>query len=155
MAARGYRCQALNGDMQQNHREQIVDKLKQGKLDILVATDVVARGLDIDRISHVISDIPLDTESYVHRIGRTGRAGRKGEAILFVTPRERRLLNAIEKATKSTIDTMDIPSADTITQKRIDDFKQEIADTISQQDLSNYQQLINEFQQTFNHDYEK
>jgi ATP-dependent RNA helicase DeaD len=150
LSARGYRAIALNGDIPQNQREQIVEKIKKGRHDILVATDVVARGLDIERISHVINyDIPLDTESYVHRIGRTGRAGRKGEAILFVTPRERHLLKAIERTTKSSIDSMTIPSADDINEKRMDKFKQQIGDTIKNVDLSFYQQLITEYQQEY------
>jgi ATP-dependent RNA helicase DeaD len=153
LSARGYRAVALNGDIPQNQREQIVEKLKKGRHDILVATDVVARGLDIERISHVINfDIPLDTESYVHRIGRTGRAGRTGEAILFVTPRERRLLSAIERVTKSKIETMEIPSADDINQKRVSNFKKQISDTINKEDLGLYQQLITEYQQENDHD---
>ena len=147
LSARGYRAIALNGDIQQNQREQIVEKFKKGRYDIMVATDVVARGLDIERISHVINyDIPLDTESYVHRIGRTGRAGRNGEAILFVTPREKRLLKAIEKVTQSAIEIMSVPSADAINEKRISNFKQQIEQTIDRQDLTQYQQLITEFQ---------
>ena len=95
---------ALNGDIPQNQRERTIEQLKSGKLDIVVATDVAARGLDVERISHVINyDIPYDTEAYVHRIGRTGRAGRKGDAILFVAPRETRMLGAIEKATRQKI----------------------------------------------------
>ena len=153
LSARGYRAVALNGDIPQNQREQVVEKLKKGRHDILVATDVVARGLDIERISHVINyDIPLDTESYVHRIGRTGRAGRKGDAILFATPRERRLLNAIERVTKSKIEPMEIPSADDINQKRIGKFKQKIFDTINMEDLSPYQQLITECRQEQDND---
>jgi ATP-dependent RNA helicase DeaD len=148
LSARGYRTQALNGDIPQNQREQAIDKMKRGKLDILVATDVAARGLDIERISHVVNfDIPLDTESYVHRIGRTGRAGRAGEAILFVTPRERRLLSAIERATKSPIEPMEIPSANDINVKRATDFKQLIKDTIDKADLDRFNQLVTELMQ--------
>lgn len=155
LSARGYRCQALNGDIPQNQREQIVDKIKRGRLDILVATDVVARGLDIERISHVINyDIPLDTESYIHRIGRTGRAGRNGEAILFVTPRERRLFNAIERATKSPMEAMEIPKASDVNKKRALNFKQKIVDTIGHSDLTLYRQLITEFIQESDHDTE-
>ncbi len=107
LEARGYAAAAMNGDMAQNHREQTVERLKRGSLDILVATDVAARGLDVDRISHVINyDVPYDTEAYIHRIGRTGRAGRRGDAILFVAPRERRMLAAIEKATRQKIEQM-------------------------------------------------
>ncbi len=153
LSARGYRCQALNGDVPQNQREKVVEKMKRGQLDILVATDVAARGLDIDRISHVINfDIPLDTESYIHRIGRTGRAGRTGEAILFVTPRERRLLNAIERATKSPMEPMDIPSASDINKKRALNFKQRIADAVDKVDLERYRQLVTECIQEGDHD---
>lgn len=105
LRAAGYSAAAINGDIAQNQRERTVEQLKSGRLDILVATDVAARGLDVERISHVINfDIPGDTESYVHRIGRTARAGRSGEAILFVTPRERRMLRSIEKVTKAALD---------------------------------------------------
>jgi ATP-dependent RNA helicase DeaD len=155
LAARGHRCVALNGDIPQNQREQVVEKIKRGKLDILVATDVAARGLDIERISHVINfDIPLDTESYIHRIGRTGRAGRSGEAILFVTPRERRLLGAIERATKSPMEAMEIPKASDVNKKRVLNFKEKITDTIAHSDLTKYQQLITEFIQDSDHDTE-
>ena len=148
LAARGHRSEALNGDIPQKQRENIVDKLKKGTLDILVATDVVARGLDVERISHVVNyDIPLDTESYVHRIGRTGRAGRSGDAILFVTSRERHLLRAIERATKSDIVRMDIPSTDDVNQKRAESFKQRINQTLENTDLSIYQQIIEEYLQ--------
>ena len=128
LAARGYASAPLNGDIEQRQRERAIENLKRGKLDILVATDVAARGLDVKRISHVVNyDIPYDTEAYVHRIGRTGRAGRQGDAILFVTPRERRLLYAIEKATRNKIEIMDLPSTDVINNKRIDKFKQRIS----------------------------
>ena len=152
LAARGFRSDALNGDIAQNHREKIVDKLKKGHLDILIATDVVARGLDVERVSHVINyDIPLDTESYVHRIGRTGRAGRSGDAILLVTPRERRLLGAIERVTNSPMEAMEIPSSDLINAKRSATFKQTIIDTIANRDLTQYSELINEFIQDNDH----
>lgn len=152
LAARGFRSDALNGDIAQNHREKIVDKLKSGKLDILIATDVVARGLDVERVSHVINyDIPLDTESYVHRIGRTGRAGRTGDAILLVTPRERRLLNAIERVTNSPMESMEIPSSDLINARRSANFKQNIIDTIANRDLAQYSELINEIIQDNDH----
>ena len=151
LSARGHRCEALNGDIPQKQREHIVDKLKKSSLDILVATDVVARGLDVERISHVINyDIPLDTESYVHRIGRTGRAGRDGDAILFVTPRERHLLKAIERATKSDIVRMDIPSTDDVNQKRAETFKQRISDTLNNADLAIYKTIIDEYLQENN-----
>ena len=111
LSARGYSAAALNGDVQQNRRETIISQLKAGRLDILVATDVAARGLDVERISHVINyDIPHDPEGYVHRIGRTGRAGRSGEAILFVTPRETNMLRSIERATRQPIESMTLPT---------------------------------------------
>jgi ATP-dependent RNA helicase DeaD len=145
LSARGHSCAALNGDIPQNQRENIVDKLKKGTLDILVATDVVARGLDVKRISHVINyDIPLDTESYVHRIGRTGRAGRSGDAILFVTSRERHLLRAIERETNSVVEPMEVPSANDVNQKRAESFKQSINDTIAHKDLSLFHDIINQ-----------
>ena len=110
LQARGFAASALNGDLNQTLREQTINKLKKGRLDIIVATDVAARGLDVERISHVINyDIPNDNESYVHRIGRTGRAGREGKAILFVAPKERRLLRSIEKTTRQPLAAMDIP----------------------------------------------
>jgi len=136
LEARGYSASPLNGDMAQKDRERTVDRLKKGDLDILVATDVAARGLDVDRISHVINyDIPHDTEGYIHRIGRTGRAGRKGEAILFVSPRERRMLGAIEKATRQKIEPLQLPSTEMVNNKRIANFKQGITDTLAAGDL--------------------
>ena len=123
LRARGFSATALNGDIAQVQRERVVGQLKSGKLDILVATDVAARGLDVDRISHVVNfDIPTDTESYVHRVGRTGRAGRSGDAISFVTPRERRLLKSIERATGQTLTQIDMPSADDINATRLGRF---------------------------------
>ncbi|MBK0422507.1 DEAD/DEAH box helicase [Leucobacter sp. CSA2] len=123
LRARGYSAAAINGDIPQNVRERTVQSLKDGKLDVLVATDVAARGLDVERISHVINyDLPIDTESYVHRIGRTGRAGRSGDAISFVTPRERRLLNAIEKATKQPLTQMPLPRIDEVNATRLSNF---------------------------------
>ncbi|MFK3620413.1 DEAD/DEAH box helicase [Corynebacterium hesseae] len=119
----GYNAAAINGDIAQQQRERTVDQLKDGRLDILVATDVAARGLDVDRITHVVNyDIPNDTESYVHRIGRTGRAGRTGEAILFVTPRERRMLRSIERVTNARLEEMDLPTADEVNAKRKEKF---------------------------------
>ncbi len=147
LEARGYAASALNGDIPQAQRERTVDRLKTKKLDILVATDVVARGLDVERISHVINyDIPYDTESYVHRIGRTGRAGREGDAILFVAPRERRMLKAIERATKQRIEEMSLPSADDINVKRVQDFKNKITETLGRDDLQFFNQLIEQYQ---------
>jgi len=143
LEARGYAAAALNGDVAQNQRERTVDQLKKGKLDILIATDVVARGLDVERISHVINyDIPYDNESYVHRIGRTGRAGRSGTAILFVAPRERRLLRSIEASTKKKITQMELPTAQEINDSRVTRFKDKIIDAAQGKDLDFYQKMV-------------
>ncbi|GLS82317.1 DEAD/DEAH box helicase [Paraferrimonas haliotis] len=132
LEARGYAADALHGDMNQASRERAVDALKKGRLDILIATDVAARGLDVDRIEHVINyDIPYDTEAYVHRIGRTGRAGRSGNAILFVTGREMRMLRTIERATKSRIAPMPIPSPETVSERRLDRLGSQVAQIIN------------------------
>ena len=148
LEARGYSAAAMNGDMAQNYREQTVERLKKGSLDILVATDVAARGLDVDRISHVINyDIPYDTEAYIHRIGRTGRAGRQGDAILFVAPRERRMLYAIEKATRQKIEQLVLPTTETVNNKRIADFKQKISDTLALGELAFMQGLVEQYRQ--------
>jgi len=148
LEARGYAAAAMNGDMAQNHREQTVERLKKGSLDILVATDVAARGLDVERISHVINyDIPYDTEAYIHRIGRTGRAGRQGDAILFVAPRERRMLYAIEKATRQKIEPLVLPTTETVNNKRIADFKQKISDTLALGELAFMQGLVEQYRQ--------
>ncbi len=134
LRARGYSAAAISGDVVQAQRERTVGQLKSGKLDILVATDVAARGLDVDRISHVVNyDIPIDTESYVHRIGRTGRAGRSGAAISFVTPRERRLLGAIEKATRQPLTQMQLPTADDVNATRLTRFDDAITEALNQQ----------------------
>jgi ATP-dependent RNA helicase DeaD len=151
LEARGYSAAALNGDMNQQLREKTVDRLKRGALDIVVATDVAARGLDVERISHVINyDIPYDTEAYVHRIGRTGRAGRKGEAILFVAPREQRMLRAIEKATGQKITAMQLPSREAIADRRVMAFKQLISDTLESQELAYFEELIEAYQTEHN-----
>ena len=135
LKSRGYSTAAMNGDMAQRQREMTVDNFKRGKLDILVATDVAARGLDVDRISHVVNyDIPYDAEAYIHRIGRTGRAGRTGEAILFVAPRERRMLGVIERATRKKIEQLKLPTTEAVNEKRIADFKQKISDQLAQPD---------------------
>ncbi|MDH3642965.1 MAG: DEAD/DEAH box helicase [Gammaproteobacteria bacterium] len=148
LQARGYDAAAMNGDMVQSQREQMVDRLRKGSLDILVATDVAARGLDVDRISHVINyDIPYDTEAYIHRIGRTGRAGRQGDAILFVAPRERRMLKAIEKATRLDIEPLELPTTEVVNNKRIANFKQKITDTLAAGELGFMQSLIEQYQQ--------
>lgn len=144
--ARGFSSAALNGDIQQAAREKTVDRLKKGQIDILVGTDVVARGLDVERISHVINyDIPYDSEAYVHRIGRTGRAGREGDAILFIAPRERRMLQTIEKATGQKIERMDIPTANDINKARVEQFKHKISECLDQKDVSFYQGIIQEY----------
>jgi ATP-dependent RNA helicase DeaD len=132
LRARGFSATAINGDVQQNVRERTVNQLKSGQLDILVATDVAARGLDVERVSHVVNyDIPTDTESYVHRIGRTGRAGRSGDAISFVTPRERYLLKHIEKATRTTLAQMHLPSVEDINSTRLARFDDAISAALS------------------------
>ena len=147
LSARGFTAEAINGDIAQNQRERIIQQLKNGKIDILIATDVAARGLDVDRISHVVNyDIPQDPESYVHRIGRTGRAGREGKAILFVAPRERRMLKTIEKITRQPIDPMQLPSAKIINEQRVNNFKQRITDTLDNQELSIFEELILDYQ---------
>ena len=135
LEARGFAAEALNGDMPQSLRESTVNRLKSGKLDILIATDVAARGLDVPRISHVINyDVPYDTETYVHRIGRTARAGREGDAIIFVSPREKRMLRSIEKATRHKIERMDLPSHSLVNERRVEKFKQRITDTLEKRD---------------------
>ncbi|WP_075322296.1 DEAD/DEAH box helicase [Acidithiobacillus albertensis] len=148
LEARGYACGALNGDLSQALREQTIERLKSGALDIVIATDVAARGLDVERITHVINyDIPNDTEAYVHRIGRTGRAGRTGDAILFVAPRERHLLRAIEKATGQTITAMHLPSIEDVADRRMTQFKDQLSEVINAQDLSVFESLIADYQQ--------
>ena len=147
LSARGFTAEAINGDIVQNQRERIIQQLKNGKIDILIATDVAARGLDVDRISHVINyDIPQDPESYVHRIGRTGRAGRDGKAILFVAPRERRMLKTIERITRQPIEPMLLPSAKIINEQRVINFKQRITDTLDNQELAIFEELILDYQ---------
>ena len=147
LSARGFAAEPINGDIAQNQRERIITQLKQGKIDILIATDVAARGLDVDRISHVVNyDIPQDPESYVHRIGRTGRAGRQGKAILFVAPREKRILRTIEKITRQPIEPMQLPSAKIINEQRVKNFKERIANTLSNQDLSVFEELVLSYQ---------
>jgi ATP-dependent RNA helicase DeaD len=148
LEARGHACEALNGDIPQSQRERIVDRLRQGKLDILVATDVVARGLDVKRISHVINyDIPTDIEAYIHRIGRTGRAGKTGDAILFVSPREKHLLRAIEKTIRQPIEPMQMPTAKDINLQRVLRFKQRVRDSLAEDRNELFYQLLTEIQQ--------
>jgi len=147
LSARGFAAEPINGDIAQNQRERIITQLKQGKIDILIATDVAARGLDVGRISHVVNyDIPQDPESYVHRIGRTGRAGRQGKAILFVAPREKRILRTIEKITRQPIEPMQLPSAKIINEQRVKNFKERISNTLSNQDLSVFEELVLSYQ---------
>ena len=147
LEARGYRSAALNGDMNQQTRERTIARIKSGGLDILVATDVAARGLDVERLSLVVNyDIPTDTESYVHRIGRTGRAGRKGKAILFVAPRERRLLKAIERATRQEIKIMELPTRDEVTKTRIESFQTQLFSICESEDLTFYRTLFEQIE---------
>ncbi|MDO6475832.1 DEAD/DEAH box helicase [Alteromonas sp. 1_MG-2023] len=147
LSARGYDVEPLNGDIPQNARERTVEKLKQGAIDILVATDVVARGLDVERVSHVVNfDIPYDTESYVHRIGRTGRAGRSGEAILFISHREKRLLFAIEKATRQPIERMPIPSINELNETRLSKFKHAVSEATSDDSLESLMPIVESLQ---------
>lgn len=157
LQVRGFACEALNGDIPQSGRERIVERLKRGRLDVLIATDVVARGLDVERISHVINfDAPRDNESYVHRIGRTGRAGRSGEAVLFVSRRETRLIKSIEKTTRQPLIEMEIPSVKKINELRISRYKKTILATIEKleniKDHEIFTRLINELHEEENVD---
>jgi ATP-dependent RNA helicase DeaD len=141
--AHGFPAEALNGDMSQNERERTVERLKGGRLDILVATDVAARGLDVERISHVVNyDIPNDPASYVHRIGRTGRAGREGRAVLFVQPRERHLLRAIEKTIRQRIPALIPPTDEDLREHRIDRFTGTLREVLAEQDLDFFYRLV-------------
>ncbi len=143
LAARGYAAAALNGDMTQGLRERVIEQLKSGALDIVVATDVAARGIDVARVSHVINyDIPYDTEAYVHRIGRTGRAGREGTAILFAAPREARMLKTIERATRQPIEPIALPSREAVSNLRVQQFKQQVLSTLENEDLSFFVDVI-------------
>ena len=146
LEARGYSSAPINGDIAQNQREKTVDNLKRKKIDILIATDVAARGLDVPRISHVVNyDVPYDTETYIHRIGRTGRAGREGDAILFVAPREKRILQQIERATKQKIEMLEMPSTEIINNKRIARFTQNITDTLASEKLEFYASILEKY----------
>ncbi|MEZ5565343.1 MAG: DEAD/DEAH box helicase [Gammaproteobacteria bacterium] len=148
LEARGFAAAALNGDMVQAQRERTIGRLKNGDLDILVATDVAARGLDVDRVSHVVNyDIPYDTEAYIHRIGRTGRAGRKGEAILFVVHREQGMLRAIERATRQPIEPMVLPTVAAVNDQRIAKFKQKITAVLENADLTIFRNVIQQYEQ--------
>jgi ATP-dependent RNA helicase DeaD len=147
LEARGFAAAPLNGDIPQPQRERTVARLKAGQIDIVVATDVAARGLDVERIGHVVNyDVPYDTESYVHRIGRTGRAGRKGEAILFIAPRERNMLRAIERATRQTIEPMNLPTVDAVNALRIAKFKQRITETIAKGEAAVFRPVLEQLE---------
>ncbi|MEA3105613.1 MAG: ATP-dependent helicase DeaD [Gammaproteobacteria bacterium] len=147
LEARGFAAAPLNGDIPQPQRERTVARLKAGQIDILVATDVAARGLDVERIGHVVNyDVPYDTESYVHRIGRTGRAGRKGEAILFIAPRERNMLRAIERATRQVIEPMNLPTVDAVNTFRIAKFKQRVMETVAQSDAKELRPVVEQLE---------
>ncbi|MFQ5747897.1 MAG: DEAD/DEAH box helicase [Planctomycetota bacterium] len=146
LEARGYATSALSGDLAQAQRERVVARFRKGLLDILVATDVAARGLDLDRISHVVNfDAPNDPETYVHRIGRTGRAGRNGQAILFVTPRERRMLRSIERATGAAIVPMKVPTPEDIRLRQIVRFKERIAAALENDQIAFHRELVTGF----------
>ena len=145
----GYNSAALNGDMNQALREQTLERLKDGRLDILIATDVAARGLDVERISLVVNyDIPMDSESYVHRIGRTGRAGRAGRALLFVENRERRLLRNIERTMKLTIPEVELPNAELLGKRRLEKFADKVQQQLESSDLDQYRALLSKIQPT-------
>ncbi len=145
LMGRGLACAALHGDIPQRQREKIIERLKNGSLDIIIATDVAARGLDVDRITHVFNyDIPYDAETYVHRIGRTGRAGRTGEAILFVSPRERRALRQIERVTHQRIEAMRMPTVADVNKRRLENFRNQILETIEQGGLEEYLEVISD-----------
>jgi ATP-dependent RNA helicase DeaD len=146
LEARGFAAAALNGDILQAQRERTVAALKAGKLDIVVATDVAARGLDVERITHVINfDVPYDSESYVHRIGRTGRAGRSGEAILFIAPRERNMLHTIERATRQPIEPMSLPTLEDVNLRRATKFKEEITAAITSRSGEPYRAVLEDY----------
>ena len=147
LEARGFAAAPLNGDIPQAQRERTVARLKAGQIDIVVAPDVAARGLDVERIGHVVNyDVPYDTESYVHRIGRTGRAGRKGEAILFIAPRERNMLRSIERATRQAIEPMNLPTVDAVNALRVAKFKNRVTDTIAQTDMPLFRPMVEQLQ---------
>ena len=151
LAARGFSVAAINGDVQQQQRERTVQNLKDGKIDILVATDVAARGLDVERISHVVNyDVPHDPESYTHRIGRTGRAGRSGDAILFITPREKHLLKVIERTTRQPISALELPTVQDVNNVRITRFKAQISDVLAEGGLDEFTSLIEEYEREHN-----
>lgn len=147
LRARGFSAAAINGDIPQGQRERTVAALKDGSIDILVATDVAARGLDVERISHVLNyDIPHDTESYVHRIGRTGRAGRSGTALLFVSPRERHLLKAIEKATRQSLTEIELPTVEDVNAQRVAKFADSITAALGSPGIDLFRKLVQDYE---------
>ena len=151
LQARGFSAAAINGDLQQAQRERTIGQLKDGSIDILVATDVAARGLDVERISHVINyDVPTDPESYTHRIGRTGRAGRSGEAILFITPRERNLLKMIERSTRQPVAPLELPTIQAVNDVRIAKFKDQITETLEAGELELFTSLVEDYEREHN-----
>src|SRR5689334_21059834 len=147
LSARGFSAAAINGDVPQSQRERTIAALKDGSIDILVATDVAARGLDVDRISHVLNyDIPHDTEAYVHRIGRTGRAGRSGSALLFVTPRERHLLKSIEKATRQKLTETALPTVEDVNLQRVAKFRDSITNALASPGIDLFRKLVQDYE---------
>jgi ATP-dependent RNA helicase DeaD len=147
LRARGFAAAAINGDIAQAQRERTIAALKDGTIDILVATDVAARGLDVERISHVLNyDIPHDTESYVHRIGRTGRAGRSGQALLFVSPRERHMLKSIEKATRQQLTEAELPTVDHVNAQRVAKFSDSITDALGAPGFEMFRRMIEDYE---------
>ncbi len=147
LRARGFSAAALNGDVPQAQRERLVDQLRDGRLDILAATDVAARGLDVERVSHVVNyDIPTDVESYVHRIGRTGRAGRTGDALSFITPRERYLLKAIEKATRQKLTEIPLPTVEDVNVTRVARFTDSITRALGSEQLGFFRDLVTDYE---------
>ena len=151
LSARGYAAAALNGGLNQQMRERVIEQLKSGALDIVIATDVAARGIDVPRISHVVNyDIPYDTEAYVHRIGRTGRAGRTGNAILFVAPREIRMLRTIERATRQPIAPLTLPSRQDVTNKRVTTFKESVAEVLNAEGLDFFANIVSQISEEHN-----
>lgn len=151
LRARGFSVAAINGDIAQAQRERTIAALRDGGIDILVATDVAARGLDVERISHVLNyDIPHDTESYVHRIGRTGRAGRSGTAVLFVSPRERHLLKAIEKATRQTLTEAELPTVEDVNAQRMAKFADSITGALGSPGLDLFRKLVQDYEREHN-----
>jgi ATP-dependent RNA helicase DeaD len=151
LEARGFAVEALNGDIAQPQRERTIARLKAGQIDIVVATDVAARGLDVERVSHVVNyDVPYDPEAYVHRIGRTGRAGRSGEAILFIAPRERNMLRVIERATRQTIEQMQLPSIEDVNDQRVARFNDRISAALAAGEGETFRALIERFESEHN-----